>query len=60
MHSYGAAARVHRVRMRSGADVWMVTVFGHGVHPCIGVPLARMEAEISLDDGMLTRSACCP
>ncbi|BBZ36493.1 cytochrome P450 family protein [Mycolicibacterium confluentis] len=28
--------------------------FGHGIHHCIGAPLARMEAEIALD-GLLTR-----
>ncbi|MGE2728224.1 cytochrome P450 family protein [Mycolicibacterium vaccae] len=28
--------------------------FGHGIHHCIGAPLARMEAEIALD-GLLSR-----
>ena len=28
--------------------------FGHGIHYCIGAPLARMEAEIALD-GLLSR-----
>lgn len=41
-------------RLDFGRDTSGHVAFGHGVHYCLGAPLARMEAEVALG-GLLAR-----
>jgi cytochrome P450 len=35
-------------RLDLGRDISGHVAFGHGIHHCLGAPLARMEAEVAL------------